>query len=283
MDIIQQLIFGIGLPLLQPPADLAGCEVHSEGRTPSPRMVRDTRPFVSVEGRRAERFARRMSPLRVERRTLRFDAQGRLQSLEAERPGTRAAVEIDRSGGACAVRMALGDARYTASCHADGSLRAVDLGRQRQAWSAPVPDGEGWAQEGTWTTDGEDFPVRQTWTPVGDHGVRVELWWADTRLSAFEHEAAAGAPGGPRPLWELAPVWAGRPGRAVTDASGRLVALEAESPSSDGPPLQVRWSADGRTGELDRFDRAGLRVRCDGGRCEVPALGWTETWTCPAR
>jgi hypothetical protein len=49
------------------------------------------------------------------------------------------------------------------------------------------------------------------------------------------------------------------------------------------PPLQLRWSPDGRAAELDHFDRTGLRVRCGDGRCAVPALGWTEVWTCPAR
>ena len=95
-------------------------------------------------------------------------------------------------------------------------------------------------------------------------------------------ELGAPGPTGPRPPWDHLPAWSSGVTRVVTGAQGRLVAREG---ALIGQPVswQLRWSPDGRSGEVVVNDEPPAELRCGPGRREVQALGWTEVWSCPAK
>ncbi len=196
-------------------------------------------------------------------------------------------LQIERDASGCVTEVrARGIEPTRLSCGLDGS----PLHREEQTgalrWSPPTAQGAGWTQVGGSSHLGPPRPVRQTWTPIGDHGAQITFEGSGHPGWDLRLELGAPGPTGPRPPWDHLPwnhlpAWSSGVTRVVTDAQGRLVAQEGQR-YDERADWQVRWSPDGRSGELAFNDRRPVALRCGPGRCEVPAMGWTEVWSCPA-
>jgi hypothetical protein len=263
MDLLLDTVLSLWLPILAPPPDPAGCTALSQlERTPGQVTVRQE---------------------------LRYDSAGRVVGLSSGpvKPGAMTApttTQIQRDAAGCITELRWEDRAVQArmSCGPDGSLAQREDLDFTERWAPPTRSGDGWTQTGGRGDLHSPPPLRQTWRPLGAHGVHLTIEDRGEVEQDLRLELGAPGPTGPRPPWDHLPAWSSGVTRVVTDAQGRLVAREGKLVGSPAT-WQVRWSADGRGGEVVFNDKPPAELHCGPGRCEVPALGWTEVWSCPAK
>jgi len=260
MDMLFTGLIELWLPILAPPPVTAGCTVRSE--------------IVGAAG-----------DLQVARE-LHYDQQGRVDSILLDGEGVRGEPETtqivrDATGCITEVRQSRNGETTRMSGGPDGSLARRDDRRVHERWAPPTRSGAGWTQLGSRDAGDTVAPLRQTWNPLGEHGVRLKI--EQDGKTELDLRLELGAPGlaGPRPAWDYMPLWSSGVTRVVTDAQGRLVAREGKA-LGERWKVRVRWSEDGRSGELDFDNEPTAAVRCEPGRREVPAHDWAEIWSCPA-
>jgi hypothetical protein len=259
MDMLFTGLLELWIPVLAPPPVTAGCTVRTE-----------------IVGKAGD--------LQVARE-LHYDPQGRVDSILLDgdivrgKPETTQIVR-DATGCITEVRQSRSGDTARMSCGPDGSPAGREDRRVHERWAPPTRSGAGWTQLGSRDAGDTVVPLRQTWTPLGEHGVRLKIKQDGKTELDLRLELGTPGPAGPRPALDYMPLWSSGVTRVVTDAQGRLVAREGKA---WGEPwkVRVRWSEDGRSGELDLDDEPTAAVRCEPGRCEVPAHDLTEVWSCP--
>ena len=263
MDLAFDVLLILWLPILAPPPAPAGCTVLSQVERPTGQVI--------------------------VRQELRYDSAGRVVELSSGpvNPGATTAPTttlIQRDAAGCITELRGKDRALQArmACGPDGSLAQREDLNVTERWAPPTRSDDVWTQTGRLDDLHSPPPLRQTWRPIGAHGVHLTIEDRGEVQRDLRLELGAPGPAGPRPPWDHFPAWSSGVTRVVTDAQGRLVAREGELM---GQPVswQVRWSPDGRSGEVVVNDKPPAELRCGPGRCEVPALGWTEVWSCPAK
>jgi hypothetical protein len=269
-----------GLPVLAPPAELAGCTLTSE----------EVSEFDPSEGYRE---------------ITEFDAEGRWVRMQAEDShGAWTGVIVRRDASGCPVDVrrwekAPGDEELhempgrRSTCHPDGSLATTESFGGVERWAPPVAVDGGWVQYGAREGfRGRITPLTEAWTPVGERGVKVQRWAGGVLQLELVIQPGAGPRPTPTPLFDTL---LGRDPRGVgaleTDAAGRLLRWGTPNRRDEPQGVALRWTPAGPGGEAATAEvtwQAGPLslsgdLRCGAGGCVGGPGVLQQRWSCPAR